>query len=257
MSSPQKQLSAAFTLIELLVSFAVLAALVTLLASTFSNFAGLTSASGKRMEANNQIRTVFDRMGFDLGASVRTGGMTMTFGKNKQISGSDDEVNDSVYMLADARSTEADSRLARIGYEVAAQQNEATSVPVEALLRCVEPFRWNDSTTDTRLGSNAQKQPLGWGVFRMEFSFLKTDGNIVANPPVMDELAAVICSTASLDEKTYARLNDDQRESLAKKLPDARDGRLPIADWKADLFDGLPAAVKQNVRFQQRQFSLR
>lgn len=248
-----------FTLIELLVSFAVLAVLVTVLASAFSHFAGLTSASGKRIEANNQSRTVFDRMGFDFGSSARTGGVKLVFGKNQKISGANDVVNDSVVMLVDARSTERDARLARVGYEVGMDEEDETSkVKVAALLRCVEPFRWEDSTLKTSWSSSLQKQPLGWGVFRMELSFLKTDGTVTANPPDEAELAAVICSTASLDEKTFAQLTDDQFDNLADRLPNAVDGRFPLSDWSAAKFEnGYPSSVKQNVRFQQRQFYLR
>lgn len=256
-SPPHRNLLGGFTLIELLVSFAVLAALVTLLASTFANFAGLTSSSGKRLEANNQSRTVFDRMGFDLGTSVRSGEVNLNFKKDQQASDGRSTVNDSLMFLVDARTIQADSRLARIGYEVDFEKNQASNIEVGSLLRVVEPFLWGDSVANASVSSNADRQPLGWGVFRMEFSFLKTDGTYVADPPAVDEMAAVICTTAALDEKTYAQLSASEVRRLAESLPNARDGRLPISDWNVSQFDGFPQTVTQNVRIQQRQFYLK
>jgi len=247
----------AFTLIEVMVSCAVLAILVALLSSTFSNFAGLTSSSGRRIETGNQIRTVFDRMAFDLSSSVRDGGIEIQFAKNAQVNGGAATVNDAIGLLTDARSTTAGSRLARVGYEVADDQNPAVQSPLMSLFRCVEPFLWTDNSAETGLSANAERQPLGRGVFRMELSFLKTDGSLVAAPPAADEIAAVVCSTAWLDAATYAQLPDGTMQTLAAALPDAVDGALPLSSWNADRFAFFPPAVARNVRFHQRQFYLK
>lgn len=255
--SPYRVPQSGFTLIELLVSFAVLAALVALLASAFSNFAGLTSSSGRRLEANNQSRTVFDRLGFDISSSIRNSEVKLNFKKNEQAWSGSPGVNDSLTLLADARSTQGDSRLARIGYEVETSRNEASGISVKSLNRLVEPFQWSDSVSQNQFGGSVEPQPLGWGVFRLEFSFLKTDGTLVASPPPADEMAAIICSTASLDEKTYAQLSDEELNRLSGCLQDAADGKLPLSDWNVSRFVGFPPAVSQNVRFQQRQFFLK
>lgn len=247
----------AFTLIEVMVSCAVLAVLVALLSSTFSNFAGLTSSSGRRIETGNQIRTVFDRMAFDLSSAVREGGVEIRFAKNARVIGGLATVNDSMELLTDARSTSASSRLARVGYEVAEDENPAVAKPLQSLFRCVEPFLWTDDTGDAGLTANAERQPLGRGVFRMELSFLKTDGSLVAAPPSADEIAAVVCSTAWLDGATYGQLPDGTAEALAAALPDAVDGALPLSNWSADRFAAFPPAVGRNVRFHQRQFYLK
>lgn len=243
-------------MIELLVSCAVLALMVTVLASTFSHFVGLTSNSGRRLESNNQMRSVFDRMSFDLASSVRNSSVKMEFKKNEQIAQGDDSKNDAMIFLTDAR-TSGSSRFAKVAYEVAPDQGLTEEKKFFSLYRGVEAFFWTDSTQVIKLTGGADWQPLGRGVFRMELSFLKTDGTIVANPPAQDEIAAVICSTASLDESSLSKLNPEQLKDLVQSLPDAVNNVLPVSDWTANKFSHLPPFVKQNVRFAQRQFFLK
>src|SRR5690554_5608714 len=115
-----------FTLIELLVAFAVLIVLVSILASVFSNFAQITSSSNRRLDSGRQVRAVFDRLGFDLNSAVKNGGVNIQFLKNQSASPTGQaDVNDAIVMLADARSTDATSRLARIGYDVRDVQSQS------------------------------------------------------------------------------------------------------------------------------------
>ncbi len=245
-----------FTLIELLVSFAVLALMVAVLATTFSNFVGVTSSSGKRLETNNQMRTIFDRMSFDLASSIRRGGVTIAFNKNAQASGGAAGLNDSMVFLTDAR-TSSPSRMARIAYEVNMDNNPVLKTDFSSLFRGVEPFSWQDNAGSTALRSTADWQPLGRGIFRMELSFLKTDGTLASTQPPENETAAVICSVASLDENSFSKLSQSERSFLVAALPDAIDNELPISRWTADRFSALPLFVRQNVRFSQRQFYLK
>ncbi len=247
--------SRGFTMIELLVSCAVLALMVTVLASTFSHFVGLTSNSGRRLESNNQMRSVFDRMSFDLASCIRNGGVVMEFKKNEQAANGEDTQNDAMIFLTDAR-TSSESRFARVAYEVFGDENGATARKFFSLYRGVNPFLWTDDARDMKI-AGAEWQPLGRGVFRMELSFLKTDGTLVANPPAQDEIAAVICSTASLDESSLGKLSGDQIKDLITSLPDATDGVLPISNWTVDRLSSLPGFVAQNVRFAQRQFFIK
>lgn len=247
---------AAFSLIEILVACAVMALLVALLASAFSGFASVTQSSGGRLDANNQVRTTFDRLGFDLASSVRNADLRIDFRKNAQADDAAGTMNDSLVLLADARSTEAGARLARVGYEVGPSADVGGS---DCLLRCVEPFLWTDSTLNTGLTGAGEKQPLGRGIFRFELSFLKTDGTLVASPPAADEISAVICAAASLDYGTLAKLPGMGvgMSDLAAALPDAVDGKLPLSDWSPGVFSNLPRPVIQNTRFHQRYFYLR
>lgn len=246
-----------FTLIEILVASAVLALLVALLASTFSHFAGVTSTSGKRLETSNQIRTVFDRMAFDLRSSVRNAGMTISFLKNKQATGGTTTVNDAISFLVDARTTSPQSRFARVGYEVSDETFSPDGTPPTSLMRCLEPFYWTDNAATPALTSNADRQVFGRGVFRFELSFIRTDGGIVADPPASSsDISAVVCTTASLDESTFAKLTEAQRSQLVNAFPDSVNGSLPLSAWAHTSLSGLPIPVTQHVRFNQRVFKL-
>lgn len=246
-----------FTLIEVLVSCAVLSLLVVLLASAFSGFASLTRSSSARLEVNNQVRAAFDRLAFDLAAAVRNSDAPIDFRKNSQVIGSSGSVNDSLTLLADARTTMSGSRLARVGYQVERSMEAASGLVSDNLVRCVEPFEWTDSVANIALIGSGEKQVLVTGVFRLELCFLKTDGTLVAIPPAQKEISAVICAVASLDETTLSKLTTAQLDQLALALPDAVAGRLPLSDWKLNDFTALPRPVVQNVRFHQRYFYLR
>lgn len=247
----------AFTLIEILVASAVLALLVALLATSFSRFVGVTSTSGKRLGVSNQTRSVFDRMAFDLKSSIRNSGMEITFLKNKQATGGTGTLNDSMTFLVNARTPSASSRFARVGYEVDDEASSLNGTSPTSLMRCVEPFLWTDSIASPSPTSNAEKQVFGRGVFRFELSFLKTDGTIVSDPPVkQSDISAVICSTASLDESSFAKLSFSERTLLASMLPDSVNGSLPLSVWNVGSLAGLPRPVMQHVRFNQRIFNL-
>jgi len=265
--------SAAFSLIEILVACAVLALIVVLLAATFSNFANVTSVSGRRMESGNQSRTVFDRLELDLASSIRSSGVEIKFFKN-------DSGNDELAFLANARPVTVNAattpRMAKIGYEVPSANTGLDLAGRYSLSRDTEPFSWNDSavsflSTGTNSGlipfstlitSAAQQQMLGRGIFRFELSFLKTDGTIKATAPDFSEVAAIICSTAALDESTIAKLTAGQMTDLMDALGDSVDGSLPTVDskkqaWSVERFASFPDFVKQNVRFNQRYFYLK
>lgn len=246
-----------FSIVEILVACGVLAILVTILASAFSGFASLASSSGGRLEVNNQVRAAFDRLAFDLGSRIWNDDVQLDFRKNATISGGGVSNNDSLVLLVDARSTEVASRFARIGYEIGRETDAASGIAGDGLLRRVEPFWWSDDLLNASLTSAAVRQLLGGGIFRMEISFLKRDGTVVASPPPQDDISAVIVSTAALDERTLSKLSVDQLSSLAQELPDAVDGKLPMAEWRPEGFVSVSRAVAQGVRFHQRYFYLR
>ncbi len=250
----------AFSLIELLVACSLLVVVVVLLAVSFSNFTGVTATSGRRLQTGNETRTAFDRMAFDLSAAIRQSGVEPIFRTNRQATSLATSPNDSFILLADARSTLPGSRFARVGYEIAAETNEVSGTVMLSLYRCSEPFQWSDNILSTNFQA-PDRQPIARGVFRMELSYIKTNGAISSAALPVDELSAIVCTTASLDEGTYTRLKrtSSQLADMAALLPDSPAGTnsvLPLVNWKLDLFNGDPS-VKQNVRFDQRYFYLK
>src|SRR6266571_4869014 len=61
----------AFTIAELLVSIAVLVVLVLLVSRLFSSAATVTTSGNKRMDAEAQIRPLFERMAVDFSQMVK------------------------------------------------------------------------------------------------------------------------------------------------------------------------------------------
>lgn len=253
--------AAGFTLIELLVAFAVLIVLVSILASVFSNFAQITSSSNRRLDSGRQVRAVFDRLGFDLNSAVKNGGVNIQFLKNQSASPTGQaDVNDAIVMLADARSTDATSRLARIGYDVRDVQSQSRNTMQPSLMRHVEPFMWDDDVVkDIALTSSATTQTLAPGILRFELAFLREDGEIVAAPPPADQIKAVICAVATLDEESMGRVQQSDIDALIGALPDAVDGNPPLAQWdiQGSALQNVPQSIAENVRFYQRYFYLK
>jgi len=65
------KLTNGFTVVEILVSVAVLVVLVLLLSRLFSSAAAVTTAGHKRMDADAQLRPLFDRMAFDFSQMIK------------------------------------------------------------------------------------------------------------------------------------------------------------------------------------------
>src|SRR5437016_14121436 len=61
----------AFTIVELLVSVAVLVVLVLLVSRLFSSAATVTTSGNKRMDAEAQVRPLFQRMAIDFSQMIK------------------------------------------------------------------------------------------------------------------------------------------------------------------------------------------
>lgn len=245
-----------FTMVELLVSFAVLILLSMLLLGSLSSFTTVTSTSGQRIETDSLARAVYDQMDFDLNAAVPTGQVPLTFRKNTAATGGGSAPNDSMLFLCRARSTDADSRMAVVGYDIG---SDPLSSDTSTVLRHTSPFAWTDDTSTIALHSVADTQPLP-GVIRMELGFLidDKDGTILADPPAdTTTIKAVICALATLDAASLGRLSAAEKQSLVSSLTDAADNAPPVSRWSLSDLPDLPSYVRQNIRFHQRYFYLK
>lgn len=252
----------AFTIIELLVGFAILAVLVTLLLSVFSNFSQVTTSANRQMEVDKQSRTIFDRMAFDIGSAINSGNVRMIFKKNEFLPGGAASNNDAFVLLADAKSPSPDGRLAKVGYAVGPYTDPTvTDMTVQTVLRYVQPFGWDDDTTTIEITDNKYAQPIAPGIIRFELSFVK-DGQIVATPPAGDltdfyeGLEAIICTVATVDENVLQKLTPSERTAMAGLLQDDPDGK-PLQRWQAVNLSAFPKAAVPSLRFHQRYFQLK
>ena len=259
----------AFTIVELLVAFAVLALLVTILLSAFTNFSQVTTTANRQLELEKQSRTIFDRMVFDLGAAVTSGNVRVGFKKNEALAGGTASRNDALVFLTDAKTPSTDGRLAKIGYAVGPYTDRSRNdMELQTVLRYVQPFEWADDTTEIAISDARYAQPIAPGIIRFEFSFVMQDGSIVAAPPTAtsdsdqmrafyDDLAAVVCTVATLDEDTLQKMSENERKALADTFADAVNGKTPLETWQATSLTSFPKPVAQGVRFHQRSFQLR
>lgn len=263
---------AAFTIIELLAGFAVLMLLVTLLLAAFTNFSQVTSTANKRVEVNKQSQTIFDRMAFDIGSAVTSGGIRMGFRKNQALPGGSASKNDVLILLTDAKTRDPQGRLAKIGYAVGPYEDRSRKMTLETVLRYVQEFGWDDDTTTIDLaddgGAPLDSQSIAPGIVRFELSFVNRNGDLLAEPPAAgataeevrafhQNLAAVVCTVATLDEDVLQKLSPSDRDEIADRLADAVDGQSPLAQWQAAGFQDLPRPVAQGLRFYQRYFWLK
>lgn len=259
---------AAFTLIELLVGFAVLAVLVTLLLSAFSNFTDLTTNSKKRIDIGKFSQTMFDRMAFDINSAVSSGGVRMDFRKNAILPGGIASKNDALVMLTAAKTRDPLSRMAKIGFAVGPYQDQSRGGTIQSVLRYVEPFTWSDDTTTIDFTSSNDAQPVAPGIIRFELAFVNSNGEIVAEPPATgateeeermfhQNLASIVCTVATLNEDSLHKLTDVQRDEIANRLTDATNGQSPLALWQAVDFSDLPRPVQQGLQFHERYFLLK
>lgn len=257
----------AFTLIELLVGLAVLSLLVTVLLAVFSNFSQVTSNASKRIESNKQSRGIFDRLAFDFGSVVTSGGVQMEFLKNQPLPNGVASQNDSLVLLTDARTRDAGSRLAKIGYGVGPYETRSRNMTLDTVLRYTEPFGWADDTTSIEITNGADAQAIAPGILRFELAFVDKEGNITSAPPagastseVVREfhknLAAVICTVATLDEDSLQKISEADRDVIVTRLGDAVNGVAPLSLWQQVDFTDLPGAITRGIRFHQRYFRL-
>ena len=66
-----RKLNHAFTIVELLVSITVLVILVLLVSRLFNSAATVTTSGNKRMDADAQLRPLFDRMAVDFSQMIK------------------------------------------------------------------------------------------------------------------------------------------------------------------------------------------
>src|ERR1035441_2337099 len=93
---------AGFTLVELLVAIAVLAIILVAAATILSTTAALTTVTNKHMDANDQARMVFDRLGNDFARMVRRKDVDYIFWKNTPSTTTG--TNDTMYFYTEGAS---------------------------------------------------------------------------------------------------------------------------------------------------------
>ena len=290
----RRALSSAFTLIELALSIGVLVMLVILIGHLMSGASLAINQSGKRMDSDSQVRIVFDRMANDFGAIIRRQNVDYIFAKQNG--------NDTMYFFSEAAkyfdtsiSDSAKSSLALVGYRV------NSSFQLERLSRGLTwdgqvgpspapgsmvfltypspgatPFpastiagNWAAAVGTGPAYSNgtgADYHVIGDQVYRLEVSFLKSNGTIstsVTSYNGLQDVAAIIVAVGMLDTTSRVivapggQITSPVGIPMVTALPDAVDGVTPLQKWKTLPYlttSGIPPAAASQLRIYERTF---
>ena len=279
----------AFTLAELLVALSVLAILVLALSQLFINAASIATLGNKRMDADSQVRPLFERMALDFTHMVKrrdvsyylkTAGVPMhgndLAGFYSAVPGyyptTPSPVSVVAYRVNSGSSTSAASNcLERMGKGLDWNGASTTNTPVLFLpltIHDVWPSVTSNSAYDDTDPTKATYEIIAPQVFRFEYYYLeKATGSLVAYPApwtslsavAIKDAAAIVVAIAVVDPKSKSLLSNSQVRTLADSLPDFASGWRPgelLAQWQSALNGvmDMPRSAISGVRLYERYF---
>ena len=284
-----------FTLLEMLFSMVVLVMLVVLVAQLMSSATLVTNQSGKRMDSDNQVRAIFDRLASDFNSMVKRQDVDYIFAKQAG--------NDTMYFYSEAPayfdstvSDGAKSSMSLVGYRV------NSSFQLERLSRgltwdggpapspspgSVVFLTPSGSTTPDSAstiagnwasmvgswpnysdGSGADYHVVGDQVYRLEVTFLQTNGvlsNSVTSYNGLQNVSAIVVALGMLDTTSRVILLQNGQIPVATgntmigALQDSVDGTPVLQTWKASTYlttSGVPQSAAAQLRIYERVFYL-
>jgi len=280
----------AFTIAELLVSIAVLVVLVLLVSRLFSSAATVTTSGNKRMDAEAQIRPLFERMAVDFSQMMRRSDLDF-FGKNTAApnsAGGSMTGNDQIAFYSSVigyyPSSGSQSPISLIAYRVNGENKlervakgllwngvSPTSTPVVFLPSTIAGS-WASATDLTAAPTpDPDTELIAPYVFRFEYYYLLKNGSLTVTPwdtsaghssvSGLQDVAAVSVCIAAIDPKSRVLVSDSQLTTLAGRLSDfaisMRPGDL-LTQWQAalDATTDIPRPSVSAVRIYERYFYL-
>jgi len=255
---PQKRRNRteAFTLVEVLVACAVLVLLVVMVAEMVGSATSVTSASKKRLDADDEARLVFDRMDADIALMLKRPDVSPLFQTNAN-SNDPTDLNDAFFFYSQApasstNTTVNNSQIALIGYRVVSTNQNAQS---NGLQRLGIEESWDALSFITNVSTNGVDDTnyhlIAPSVFRMEFALLMKPGstnnstnfNIGFAGPVpsntvstngtnvffqtnnlgqsLKDVAGIVVALAILDPTSQKIIGTNALTTLAAKMEDA------------------------------------
>ena len=264
----------AFTILELLVSIAVLVILILLVSRLFTSAAAVITSGNRRMDADAQLRPLFDRIAVDFSQMVRRSDLDF-FGKNTAApnsSGGSMGGNDQIAFYSCVAgyypTPSFQSPISLVGYRV---NSDSTGRSFNKLERMSKGLIWNgvsssytpilflDSASTTTIANkwpaavsnsttDSDYELIGPSVFRFEYYYLLSNGSLSDTPwntstghtsvSGMQDVAAISVCIAIIDPKTKVLISDSQLTTLAGRLPDFSSSMRPgdlLSQWQAVL----------------------
>jgi type II secretory pathway component PulJ len=170
-SQKRRSRNEAFTLVEVLVACAVLVLLVVMVAEMVGSATNVTSASKKRLDADDEVRLVFDRMDADIALMLKRPDINPLF-----VANANGDNNDAFYFYSEApavstNTTTNNSQIALIGYQIASNSLQRLGIEES----------WDTLSFATNLSTNGIDETnyhtIAPSVFRMEFALLMKPGS--------------------------------------------------------------------------------
>ena len=283
-----------FTLAELLVSVGVLVILVLLCAQLLNSAASITTRGHNQMDADSQARQLLDRMAIDFAqllkrsdldffgkgttapnsaGGVMTGNDLITFHSavpgyypSGTTFGSQSPLSLVAYRVNSNSSSSSYNKMERMGKGLLWNGASASSTPV--VFWTTITSQWPAATSSSLADPDGNYEIVGPQVFRFEYCYLRTNGNIAMAPPLdgngradLSQIAAIVADIAVIDPKSKVLLSNAQIASLAGLLADYAATMVPGQlrnNWQNTLNANttLPRPAVSSVRLYERFFYL-
>lgn len=277
-----------FSLVELLVAMSVVVVFLLLVVQMVSSTSTVTSGVKRRLDADAEARSVFDRLAVDISQMVIRADVDSIFIGSPLAGAASNDLNDQFYFFSQspgyATSSTAQSLLSLVGYRVRNRQLERLGVQRS----------WDEltflTTNSARTGFDPQTlaqtldslsnnfRVISPSVFRMEAALLMKPGTTNADGTVnqansyarltdplnprrgLGNVAAIVVALGILDQGSRAAVPGSQMDSTATLLPDSTtNGGIPLTQWGSNIISagGIPPVVRAKTRLYIRHFPLK
>src|SRR5262249_54590644 len=269
----------AFSLAELLASIAVLTLLVLIASRMVNSAANIATIGYRRMDAESQVRPVFDRMASDFAQMIKRtdvdyyvksdvvnelGNDRLAFFSNSPgyypSGGSQSPVSVISYRINTSNSSSSFNRMERMSKGLVWTGVSPINTPVLFGLQAIVT-NW-PAATDSSL-PDFDYELIAPQIFRFEYFYLLKTGLISDTPGAdgMQDVSAISVVVAAVDEKSRQLLSESQITTLIGRLKDF-DSSKPNSDlaasWQSalDQTSDMPRTAISGVRIYQRYFNL-
>lgn len=260
-SAWRRRHTGAFTLIEMLVAFVILTMLLLLVTQMVTGIASVTSASGRRLSADDEVRTAFDRMAGDIAAMITRPEVSPLLVSKAG--------NDEFYFYSQAPasfSNAVNSQIAVIGYRVT----------TNGLERLGRGLGWDEVVfTNGPVSPNVTSTNIvAPSIFRMEYALLmkpgstNRDGSTNGNGAYMQtnnsgqamrDVAGIVVAVGILDQASRKIVPAGKlaETTLLGRFSDGSGSGIPTGAWITNARTlSIPAAAQAQTRVYQRYFPL-
>ena len=194
----------AFSLVELLVSIAILTLLVLLVTNLFNSAAAVITSGNKRMDADGQARPLLNRLALDMAQLVKRPDVDYFFKTSANVQTGNDRF--AFYSMVPGYSSGTPGTVSLVAYR-ATEQNKVERMAKGLLWNGVSPTSsrmvflpltiastWPAAVDAT---ADADYESIGPNVFRFEYGYQLTSGQLSATPwdDPLDTAASKGCRT--------------------------------------------------------------